>query len=127
MQALRASILHCVADPGDDSRESAYEYFEDGLLVVDEGRIVAAGNAAHVLREIPTGTELVDYAGKLIVPGFIPTPLGEIFEYQPTLIESMICFGIWAAGLLIMTLLIKFATAVETGKLRAPETSQEDG
>ena len=71
MQALRASILHCVADPGDDSRESAYEYFEDGLLVVDEGRIVAAGNAAHVLREIPTGTELVDYAGKLIVPGFI--------------------------------------------------------
>jgi len=62
----------------------------------------------------------------LIVPGFIPTPLGEIFEYQPSKIETMICFGIWAAGLLIMTLLIKFATAVETGRLRAPDAVQND-
>ena len=58
----------------------------------------------------------------LIIPGFIPTPLGEIFEYQPSRIETVICFGIWAMGLLVMTLLIKFATAVETGKLRAPQS-----
>ena len=58
----------------------------------------------------------------LIIPGFIPTPLGEIVEYMPTAIETLICLGIWATGLLVMTLLIKFATDVETGRLRAPET-----
>jgi len=55
----------------------------------------------------------------LIVPGFIPTPLGEIFEYRPSGIETMICLGIWAAGLLIITVLVKFATDVETGTIRA--------
>ena len=55
----------------------------------------------------------------LIVPGFIPTPLGEVFEYLPTMIETMVCLGIWALGLMVMTVLIKFATDIETGKLRA--------
>ena len=55
----------------------------------------------------------------LIIPGFIPTPLGEIFEYRPSGIETMICLGIWAAGLLIITVLVKFATDVETGTIRA--------
>ena len=62
----------------------------------------------------------------LIVPGFIPTPLGEIFEYLPSLTETMVCFGIWATGLLIMTLLIKFATDIETGKLSAAAASPEE-
>jgi molybdopterin-containing oxidoreductase family membrane subunit len=61
----------------------------------------------------------------LIIPGFIPTPLGEIFEYQPTLIESLICFGIWAFGLLVMTVLIKFATDVETGAIHAVEPQEK--
>ena len=71
MQALRASILHCLTDPGDQSTRSAYEYFEDGLLVVDEGHIVAAGDATKLLSELAADTAVVDYTGKLIVPGFI--------------------------------------------------------
>lgn len=71
MQALRASILHCLSDPGDQSTRSAYEYFEDGLLIVDEGHIVAAGNAPKLLSELAADTPVIDYAGKLIVPGFI--------------------------------------------------------
>ena len=71
MRALRASILHCLADPGDESSESAYEYFDDGLLLVDDGHVVAAGDAAHLLGDLTADAELVDYAGKLIVPGFI--------------------------------------------------------
>ena len=70
MQALRASILHCLTDPGDESNRSAYEYFEDGLLVVDEGHIVATGNATKLLSELAADTAVIDYAGKLIVPGF---------------------------------------------------------
>lgn len=71
MQALRASILHCLADPGDHSKQSAYEYFEDGVLVVDEGHIVAAGAAPKLLSELAADTAVIDYTGKLIVPGFI--------------------------------------------------------
>jgi len=71
VQALRASILHCLTDPGDESNRSAYEYFEDGLLVVDEGHIVATGNATKLLSELAADTAVIDYTGKLIVPGFI--------------------------------------------------------
>lgn len=42
-----------------------------------------------------------------IVPGFIPTPLGEIVEYFPTLAEILITAGIAAFGLLVFTLAIK--------------------
>ncbi len=71
MQALRASILHCLADPGEESRDSACEYFEDGLLLVEDGHIVKAGDAAGLESELPRDAEIVDYTGKLIVPGLI--------------------------------------------------------
>ncbi|MBC8258770.1 MAG: polysulfide reductase NrfD [SAR324 cluster bacterium] len=54
----------------------------------------------------------------LIIPGFIPTPLGEVFEYSPTLIEVTVSAGIWAVGLIIYTLLAKAAIAIELGKVR---------
>ncbi len=50
----------------------------------------------------------------LVIPGFTPTPLGEILEYQPTLNEVGVAFGIWAIGLFIMTILIKHAVDIET-------------
>ena len=71
MQALRASIMHCLADPGEESDDSAWEYFDDGLLVVDGGHIVKAGEADALLADLPAGTPVRDYGGKLIVPGFI--------------------------------------------------------
>ncbi len=54
----------------------------------------------------------------LVVPGFIPTPLGEIFEYAPTLPELGISAGIWAVGLLTFTLLAKVVIPVELGEIR---------
>ena len=71
MEALRASILHCLADPGEGSKPAAWEYFEDGLLAVHDGRIVDAGPADAVRARLPADIEVTDYAGKLIVPGFI--------------------------------------------------------
>jgi len=54
----------------------------------------------------------------LIIPGFIPTPLGEVFEYTPTLIEVAVSAGIWAIGLMIYTLLAKATIAIELGKVK---------
>lgn len=56
----------------------------------------------------------------LVVPGFIPTPLGEIFEYSPTSTEIIISIACWAIGALIFTLLAKTGIAIESGKLRRP-------
>ena len=51
----------------------------------------------------------------LVVPGFIPTPLGQIVEYRPTLNETLICFGIWAFGLLCYTVFLRMAVPILQG------------
>jgi molybdopterin-containing oxidoreductase family membrane subunit len=56
-----------------------------------------------------------------VIPGFVPDPLGEIYEYLPNLLELMVSFGIWATGLLIFTLLMKVAIPIETGKFNHTE------
>jgi molybdopterin-containing oxidoreductase family membrane subunit len=58
----------------------------------------------------------------LVIPGFIPTPLGEIFEYMPTSVELSVAAGIWAFGILIFTLLAKAVIAIKQGKIsQAPK------
>jgi molybdopterin-containing oxidoreductase family membrane subunit len=54
----------------------------------------------------------------LVIPGFVPDTLGEIYEYSPTTSEILVTIGIWAAGALLYTLLLKFAVPIYTGKLR---------
>ena len=54
----------------------------------------------------------------LIVPGFIPTPLGDLVEYTPSTIEILVSLGIWAFGALIFTMMGKVVIAIETGELR---------
>ena len=71
MQALRASILHCLADPGEVPQPSASEFFDDGLLVIDEGNVLAVGDAGPLLEKLPDDVAVSDYRGKLIVPGLI--------------------------------------------------------
>ncbi|OGQ13731.1 MAG: polysulfide reductase [Deltaproteobacteria bacterium RBG_16_71_12] len=56
----------------------------------------------------------------LIVPGFIPTPIGEVLEYVPSLTETLVSFSIWAFGALVFTLLAKPAIAIQLGTLRSP-------
>jgi len=70
-QAFRASIFHCLGDPGPHSEESAIEYFEDGLLVIENGVVSQLGAAEDVLPTLSAGAQLEDFSGKLIVPGLI--------------------------------------------------------
>lgn len=55
----------------------------------------------------------------LVIPGFLPTPLGEMVEYQPSLTELSVCLGIWSLGGMVFTVLVRVATRVEEGSLRA--------
>ena len=70
-QAFRAPILHCLSDPGEESLGSAYEYFEDGLLIIENGSIAELGHAATLLQGLAEDVLLTEFPGKLIVPGFV--------------------------------------------------------
>lgn len=48
-----------------------------------------------------------------VVPGFIPSPLGEVARYSPTVAEIIITKGVWSVGLLILTVLYKVAVSVK--------------
>ncbi|MEC5163933.1 guanine deaminase [Janthinobacterium sp. CG_23.3] len=71
LQAYRASLLHFHADPA--FNEQAHSWFEDGLLLVADGKIQAAGDYAQLHASLPPGTDVLDYRGKVIMPGFIDT------------------------------------------------------
>ncbi|MFP5391164.1 MAG: guanine deaminase [Gammaproteobacteria bacterium] len=67
----RGHLLHFRADPAFDDR--ALISHEDGLLVVENGKVTASGDYAQLARTLPPDAELHDYRGKLITPGFIDT------------------------------------------------------
>ncbi len=72
--AFRASILHCLADPGgatDHNKTSAVEYFDDGLLIVEKGRVREIGEAETLLRNLNGNADVVEHRDKLIIPGLI--------------------------------------------------------
>lgn len=58
----------------------------------------------------------------LVVPGYTPSVLGEIYEYSPTGIEWQVSIGIFGVGALLFTLMSRVAIAVTKGdlRLRAP-------
>jgi len=58
----------------------------------------------------------IDKGLGLIIPGFIPNPMGEMTEYMPTMIEILITMGVWAMGGLLLTLLYKVVMGVRQGR-----------
>jgi len=55
----------------------------------------------------------------LIIPGFVPGPLGQIVEYLPTLNETLVCLGIWALGALMLSWMLHVAIPIMNGSLRS--------
>jgi guanine deaminase len=67
-QAYRAQILHFIDDPA-IAGEAAWQYFEDGLLVVEQGHIKAVGPADVLLQGLRIPVE--HFPDHLILPGLI--------------------------------------------------------
>lgn len=57
-----------------------------------------------------------------VLGGFTPSPMGEIYEYTPTMIELRVGAGVAAIGGLILTFLCKIAIDIETGELTESKT-----
>ncbi|WP_432698110.1 guanine deaminase [Marinobacterium sp. YM272] len=90
--AYRAAILHSLGDPAELGLENSYRYFEDGMLVVENGRITALGDAAEIAKTLGSGTSIHHYRDALITPGFIDTHIhypqtGMIASYGEQLLD----------------------------------------
>ncbi len=71
--ALRASLLHALREPHSADDSASYEYFEDGLLLLEGDRVVRAGAAGELLPGLDERDNLHEHPGRLIVPGFVDT------------------------------------------------------
>jgi guanine deaminase len=71
--AHRGAVLHFRSDPGDSDDAGSYEYWPDGVLIVANGRIEAAGPAAALLNSLAGDVTLHEHGDRLLLPGFIDT------------------------------------------------------
>ncbi|MCZ7583148.1 MAG: hypothetical protein M5R36_07310 [Deltaproteobacteria bacterium] len=64
----------------------------------------------------------------LVIPGFTPSTLGEIYEYGPSRVELQVAVGIFGLGFLVFTLMMKVAVPIMLGEfhLDSPEAALDD-
>jgi Ni/Fe-hydrogenase subunit HybB-like protein len=84
------------------------------LLVLPVSRSLKYLNVACVLAIVGIW---IEKGMGLVIPGFIPSPLGEMIEYSPSLNETLVCLGIWAFGLLLYTLFLRMSVPILQGRL----------
>jgi guanine deaminase len=93
-EAHRGALLHFLDDPGNDPEPAAgsLAHFGDGLLVLLNGQVLAAGPAEDLLPQLSDGTPVTHWQGGLILPGFIDThvhmpQLGVMASYGTQLLD----------------------------------------
>ena len=90
--AYRAAIIHTLDDPARVGIDASYQYFEDGLLIVENGLIKAVGPAETLLATLAADTPITVYKNALITPGFVDTHIhypqtGMIASYGEQLLD----------------------------------------
>lgn len=70
---IRGKLLHFLDNPDTSATQKSYQYFEDGILIIQDGKILKAGNWNQLKKEIPPKATITQYKNGLILPGFIDT------------------------------------------------------
>lgn len=78
MIAIRSQIFHFL------SRDQ-YEFFKDGLLVLEDGLIKKLGNYNDIIPKLPKEVEIIDERDKFLMPGFID---GHVHAVQTQVMAS---------------------------------------
>lgn len=73
--AVRGTMVYLTGDPFLVSAATCLQHLEDGLLIIDEGKIVACGAAPTLLNRLPGGAPVHTYPHGIILPGFVDTHL----------------------------------------------------
>ena len=80
LKAYRGRLLHFLDDPYtkdnhavNNQHNLAYEYFLDGLLIVEDGHVIKAGAFDLLASTLPAQVIIEHYPNHLIMPGFIDT------------------------------------------------------
>ncbi len=90
------------------------------LFVTPWSRRIGWLNLACVLAFVGIG---IEKGMGLIVPGFVPSPLGEVVEYAPTWNEFLVVLGIWSFGALMYSWMLRVAIPIMDGSLAAGTAS----
>lgn len=69
--ALRGTILDCGTLTNSAVGNESLRVIEDGVLIIENGRITARGPAADLLQDDRAQLPVHDYSGRWILPGFI--------------------------------------------------------
>jgi Ni/Fe-hydrogenase subunit HybB-like protein len=93
---------------------TAFNFISMGLLVLPLSKSLRYLNLACALAIVGIW---IEKGMGLVVPGFIPTPLGEMVEYSPSLNETLVCLGIWAFGFLCYTVFLRMSIPILQGRL----------
>jgi guanine deaminase len=72
-RALRGQLLSFAGDPAEVGAAASHRHVADGLLVIEDGRIEAAGEADALLPTLAPGTSVEHWPDCLILPGLIDT------------------------------------------------------
>lgn len=71
LKGVRGAMLTFRDDPFRNPAESCYDYYADGLAVIQDGRILDAGEYNDVIPSYPGLREIEHHEDALIMPGFI--------------------------------------------------------
>ncbi len=72
-RAIRGRLLTFVDNPETAGEAASHRYVEDGALLIGGGKILAAGEASALLRDLPKGLAVDDHRECLVLPGLIDT------------------------------------------------------
>lgn len=91
MQFFKGDIFYFLDNPGTDVNKESYRFVRDGLLVVDDRKIIYAGSPDNLPVEVRQD-QIKDYSGKIITAGFVDThihypQIGMIASYGEQLLE----------------------------------------
>lgn len=71
--AIRGRLLTFLRAPTGAGDAASYSYIEDGIILIEEGRIAALGPANEMAARVPAGMPVEHHPDALILPGFIDT------------------------------------------------------
>ncbi len=73
VQVFRGEILHFIDDPAVVGAIESHQYFDDGLLVLNNGKVERVGPANELLPSLASEVKITVIEQGLIMPGFIDT------------------------------------------------------